>query len=205
MNNEKYDLWADGYGASVNLLNDKDEYPVAGYAALLNEMYSMVRQSSAKKILDIGFGTGIITRKLYEDGYEIWGIDAAEQMVEAGKEQMPNAKLYTADYSLGLPLGLLQEKYDMSISAYAFHRLDHYEQEHLICEMLRQLVPGGQLILGGLGFKNMEELKALRAQNRDVWRYNGMYLLYDELEQVFPNVRWTKISKCAGIVTITKE
>lgn len=205
MDNKKYDLWSDGYGAAINLLNDKDEYPVAGYAALLNEVYNMVRESSAKKILDVGFGTGIVAKKLYRDGYELYGVDASEQMVEAGKDFMPNAKLVMADYSLGLPLGLIQEKYDVIISVYAFHHLDHYEQEHLIHDMLRQLAPGGQIIVGGLAFESLADMKELRKQTKDNWLYKGMYMLYDELDKVFSNVTWNKISKCAGIITITNE
>lgn len=204
MDNKKYDLWSDGYGATTNLLNDKDEYPFAGYATLLNEVYNMVRESDAKKILDVGFGTGIIAKKLYADGYELCGVDSSEQMVEAGKEYMPKAKLVMADYTLGLPLRLTQETYDMVISTYAFHHLDHYEQDHMIHDMLRQLNPGGKIIIGGLGFETMDELKALRKQNKDTWMYSGMYLLYDELDKIFSNVTWTKISKCAGIITITK-
>ncbi len=205
MDGKKYDLWSDGYGAAVHLLNDKDEYPVAGYATVLSEVYNMVRESDAKKILDVGFGTGIVTKKLYGDGYELYGVDSSEQMVEAGKEFMPKAKLVMADYSLGLPLRLIQEKYDMIISVYAFHHLDHYEQEHLIEDMLRQLAPGGQIIIGGLAFETIADMKELRKQTKDNWLYKGMYMLYDELDKVFSNVTWTKISKCAGIVTITKE
>lgn len=205
MESKKYDLWSDGYGATVHLLNDNDEYPVAGYAALLNEVYNMVRESNAKKILVVGVGTGIVTKKLYEDGYEIYGTDISEQMIEAGREAMPNAKLMVADCSLGLPLRLTHETYDMIISVYAFHHLDHYEQEHLIEDMLRQLAPGGQIILGGLAFETLADMKELRSRNKETWVYNGMYMLYDEIDRVFTDAVWKKISKCAGIITIPKK
>ncbi len=205
MDDKKYDLWSDGYGAAVHLLNDNDEYPVAGYADLLNEVYNIVRESDAKKILVVGIGTGIVTKKLYNDGYEIYGIDASEQMIEAGKEAMPKAKLAVADYSLGLPLRLTHETYDMIISAYASHHLGRYEQEHLVKDMLRHLVPGGKVVLGGLAFETHEEMKKLRKQSKEKWLYKGMYILYEELDKIFSHAKWHKISKCAGIVTITKE
>ena len=204
MDSKKYNLWSDGYGAPGQLLNDTDEYPFAGYGAVHEEMYDMVRKSDAKKILDIGFGTGIVMRKLYQDGYDLYGLDMSEQIVEAGKLDMPNAKLFCADYSLGLPLRLVREEFDMAVSIYGMHHLDNYEQTRLVRDMLRQLKPGGQIILGGLAFETFDEMKAFRKQNKDKWLYKGMYTLYDELDKVFENVTWKKISKCAGIVTITK-
>lgn len=204
MENDRYDLWADGYGAEVHLLSDHDEYPVAGYGRLLNKVYGMVRQSGAKKVLDAGFGTGILTRKLYEDGCIIHGIDASEQMVEAGREKMPDAKLIAADYSLGMPLALIRENYDVIISTYAFHHLDHYEKVRLMWDMLRLLNPGGKVIIGDLGFTTRAEMKEFRRQNRDNWLYEDMYMVYEEAQKDFSNASWEKISKCAGIVTITK-
>ena len=86
MKNEIYDLWSDGYRETVRQFNDNDEYPFAGTRASLDEVYRMVRQSHAKRILDIGFGTGIIAEKLDEDGYQITGVDPSKKMIAAGKE-----------------------------------------------------------------------------------------------------------------------
>lgn len=205
MKNENYDLWSDGYRESVAQFNDMDEYPFAGYARVFGEVYRMVRQSDAKRILDIGFGTGIIAEKLYKDGYQITGVDPSEKMIAAGREVMPDEELLAADYSLGMPIELLDREYDMMISVYAFHRMDPYDQEHLLCDIIRQLAPGGQMIIGGLAFETYEDMKEMQRQNRDAWRYHGMYVLYSELNDIFSHVTWKKISECAGIVTITKE
>lgn len=205
MEEMKYDLWEGGHKLPVQLQEDSDEYPFAGYRVVLEELYDMIRKSDAKKILDIGFGTGLIMKKLYQDGYELCGADMSEQMVEAGRADMPNAKLVMADYSLGLPLSLIQEEYDMAISVYGMHHLDNYEQTNLIKDILRQLKPGGKIIIGGLAYETFGEMKEFRKQNKEKWLYKGGYTLYDELDKVFENVTWKKISKCAGIVTITKE
>lgn len=202
MEEKKYDLWADGYGEAVHLLKDQDEYPVAGYADLLGEVYRLVRESGAKTVLDVGFGTGILTKKLYEDGCTIYGVDASEQLVEAGREDMPNAKLYVGDYSMGLPLRLTNDTYDMIISTYAFHHMDHYEKRELIEDMLRQLNPGGKVIIGDLAFETEEELKAFRKEIKEKGLDDDMYLVYEEAERDFHHIKWEKISKCAGIVTI---
>ena len=205
MSNLKYDLWSDGYVKPVQFQHDSDEYPFAGYSTLLEEVYDMVRQSDSKKILDIGFGTGLLMKKLYKDGYQLYGLDMSEQIVEAGREDMPDAKLYVADYSLGMPLRLLNEEFDMIISVYGMHHLDNYEQTRLIKGMLRQLKPGGMIIIGGLAFETFEEMKEFRRLSAENWLYKGRYTLFEEVDKVFHNVTWKKMSKCAGIVTITKE
>lgn len=205
MEEMQYDLWSDVHEVPVQLQEDNDEYPFAGYRVVLEEMYDMIRKSDANKILDIGFGTSLVMKKLYQDGYELYGVDMSEQMVEAGRADMLNAKLVMADYSLGLPLSLIQEEYDMAISVYGMHHLDNYEQTNLIKDILRQLKPGGKLIIGGLAYETFREMKEFRKQNKEKWLYKGGYTLYDELDKVFENVTWKKISKCAGIVTITKE
>lgn len=205
MEEKKYSLWDDEHEIPIQLQEDNDEYPFAGYRVVLEEMYDMVRKSDAKKILDIGFGTGLVMKKLYQDGYELYGVDMSEQMVEAGKADMPDARLVVGDYSFGLPLSLIREEYDLVISGYGMHHLDNYEQTNLIKDILRQLKPGGKLIIGGLAYETFREMKEFRRQNQEKWLYKGGYTLYDELDKVFENVTWKKISKCAGIVTITKE
>lgn len=61
-----FDLWADGYDQSVGLSDEEGTYPFAGYKQILNEIYSRILIRKAKSILDIGFGTGTLTTKLYE-------------------------------------------------------------------------------------------------------------------------------------------
>ncbi len=199
-----YDLWSDGYGTSVPLLNDNDEYPVAGYSQLLCEVYNAIRESGAKKLLDVGFGTGILTNKLYMDGLTVYGIDASEQMVLAGRARMPDAVLIGGDYSMGMLLSLVHEAFDLIVSTYAFHHLDHCEKVSLLGDMLRLVPEGGKVIIGDLAFETREEMKNFRQQQGDNWLYEDMYMVYEEAQKDFAHVEWKKISKCAGIITITK-
>jgi len=50
---------------------DEGTYPFAGYKAILNEIYNRVLSGSAKTVLDIGFGTGTLTTRLY-DMNRVW-------------------------------------------------------------------------------------------------------------------------------------
>lgn len=76
-----FDLWADRYDEDVQLSEESDEYPFAAYKDVLNTVYNIVRQKVGS-VLDIGFGTGDLTRRLYEDGYNVTGIDFSVRMLK---------------------------------------------------------------------------------------------------------------------------
>ncbi len=70
-----FDLWANDYDQTVQLSEESNLYPFAGYKTILNTIFNEVMQSGNQSVLDIGFGTGVLTNKLYENGHEITGID----------------------------------------------------------------------------------------------------------------------------------
>lgn len=203
--NGQYDLWADGYGEQYHLLEDTDEYPYSGYTKLLNEVYQMVHEEGGKEVFDVGFGTGILTRKLYEEDYQIVGVDLSERLVELAAEEMPKAKFIHYDITMGLPIELINKKFDVIFSTYTFHHLDRYEKPRFISDLLRHVKDGGKIIIGDLAFDSIKEVKKFRKENKDAWQSNDMYLIFEEIRKDFPEVECKKISSCAGIAVITKE
>ena len=73
LDNKGFNLWADGYDKSVNVSEENNEYPFAGYKDVLNYIYNQVRENDNANVLDIGFGTGILTTQLYNAGYDRYG------------------------------------------------------------------------------------------------------------------------------------
>lgn len=68
LSNKGFDLWADDYDKSVDISDDENSYPFAGYKIILNEIYNRILEASHKNVLDIGFGTGTLVSNLYEHG-----------------------------------------------------------------------------------------------------------------------------------------
>lgn len=118
-----FDLWADGYDASVRASDESDTYPFAGYRDVLESIYQTILAGTGRKVLDIGFGTGTLTARLYAQGCEIFGQDFSAKMIETAQEKMPDAHLYPGDFSLGLAEPLQKQRYDFIIATYSLHHL----------------------------------------------------------------------------------
>ena len=73
LSNTGFDLWADNYDKDVGISNEESCYPFAGYKKILASIFETIMAKPHPTVLDIGFGTGTLTAKLYEKGCEIYG------------------------------------------------------------------------------------------------------------------------------------
>ena len=89
LDNKGFDLWADGYDEAVGLSDEDNTYPFAGYKEVLNGIFRTVMEKPGASVLDIGFGTGTLTAKLYEHGCEVYGQDFSARMIELASQKMP--------------------------------------------------------------------------------------------------------------------
>lgn len=206
LDNKGFDLWADGYDKSVQLSEENDEYPFAGYKDVLNTIYNIVHKREKAKILDIGFGTGILTKKLYDDGYEIYGIDFSQNMIEIAKEKMPLASLIKYDFSKGLPEEIKDNSFDYIISTYAMHHLEDAEKNEFIEKLENYLNRDGKIIIGDIAFKTRELLEKCKTNYNEYWDDEEIYFVFEELkESLFnKNISFTEISHCSGVIQISK-
>ena len=205
LDNKGFDLWADGYDKSVQLSEEDNEYPFAGYKEVLNTIYNIVHRKEKTKVLDIGFGTGVLIKKLYDDGYEIYGIDFSRKMLEIAKEKMPLAKLIQYDFSIGLPKEFENIQFDYIISTYAMHHLEDKEKIKFIKELDKHLSNDGEIIIGDIAFEARVLLEQCKIKTGE-WDDEEIYFVFDELKEFFPkgDINFKTISHCAGIIQIRK-
>ena len=133
LDNKGFDLWADGYDKAVGLSDEDNTYPFAGYKEVLGGIYSTVMQTPGAAVLDIGFGTGTLTSRLYEQGCAIYGQDFSARMIELAAEKMPEAHLYQGDFSKGLAEPLRKQQYDFIIATYSLHHLTDEQKAEMLC------------------------------------------------------------------------
>lgn len=200
MRNENgFDLWAQDYDKSVGLSDDANSYPFAGYKKVLGEIFNRVLDGTGRNVLDLGFGTGTLTAKLYENGCKIWGQDFSNRMIEIAQEKMPDARLYQGDFSKGLVEELQEREYDCIVATYTLHHLMDDEKVGFLNMLLSRLRPGGRIYIGDVAFETRSDLEACRAKSGDTWDDKEAYFVYKEIKRHFTNITFTKLSDCAGV------
>ena len=205
LDNKGFDLWANDYDKTVSISNDNNTYPFAGYKDILNKIYNDILHSSAKRILDVGFGTGVLTYKLYEKGITIYGQDFSKSMIDLAKKKMPNAYLYEYDFSKGLIQDLNNQKYDAVIATYSLHHLNDIEKEKFIKDSIFPVLKNnGILYIGDVAFKSRLELENYKHQNIKIWDNDEVYWVYNEVKEKFKKCTFEKYSECSGIIKIMK-
>lgn len=205
LDNKGFDLWADGYDKSVGVCDEADSYPFAGYKKILNTIYNEVLGKAEASVLDIGFGTGTLTKKLYAQGCRIVGVDFSHEMIRIAKEKMPDAILVQADFKKGFPTEISSANFDFIIATYSLHHLTDVEKVPFIESLLKRLRADGQILIGDVAFENRMLLNSCKELYGEEWDDDEIYFVYDELKEHFRGkIAFQKFSSCAGILTITK-
>lgn len=198
-----FDLWAEDYEQSVTVSDDDNTYPFAGYNVVLNEIYKRVMESSAKNVLDIGFGTGTLTTRLYEQGCRIYGQDFSEEMIKIAQKKMPEAILYSGDFAKGLVEPLKSHRYDAIIATYSLHHLTDDEKIPFIQALLGLLDQGGTLYIGDVAFQTRKDLETCKAEAIDDWDEEECYFVFEEMKKQLPHLNFRKCSFCSGVLTLS--
>ena len=202
LNSTGFDLWSKDYDKTVQLSEESDEYPFAGYKDVLNTVYGEIKSGDGKTVLDIGFGTGILSKRLYDEGVEIFGVDFSAEMVNTAKEKMPDARLYQFDFTKGLPKELEGQRFDFIITTYAIHHLTDREKVDFIKLLKAHLNPNGKILIGDVAFETKKDMEACAEQAGDEWDNEEFYIVAEELKRSFPEMEFKEISFCGGVVII---
>lgn len=207
LNNQGFDLWANDYDKTVKVSEENNLYPFAGYKNILNNIFNEVMQKKKSRVLDIGFGTGVLTSKLYENGHQLDGIDFSPKMIAIAKDKMPMANLIEWDISNGLPGYVKENKYDSIVSTYTLHHLTDEDKTVFIESLLSVLAENGKIFIGDIAFQTREKLEICRNNNRSYWDNDEFYLVYEELKASLINIctcEFQQASHCGGVFIISK-
>ncbi|MGV3466055.1 MAG: class I SAM-dependent methyltransferase [Heyndrickxia sp.] len=208
LNKQGFDLWADNYDRTVQLSEESNLYPFAGYKEILSTIFNEVMQKPNSKVLDIGFGTGVLTQKLYDHDHQIDGIDFSVKMIEIARSKMPLANLMAYDFTNGLPDEVKGEKYDSIISTYALHHLTDDKKIEFITELLPLLKEDGNIFIGDIAFQTRVDLENCWKASIDYWDPDEFYFVGEEIFaslEVSVRCEFHPISHCGGVFIISNE
>lgn len=199
-----FDLWAGQYDEEVRSSDETDTYPFAGYEKVISAIFLKIAETPDTKVLDLGFGTGRLTCELYKKGLAIYGQDFSKKMVELAQEKMPAAHLYEGDFSEGLVKELRTESFDYIVATYSLHHLTDQKKVKLLRSLLERLNEHGKILIGDVMFRTREDMDGCRKETGDAWDEEEIYIVTDELKNEFPDLVFTPVSFCAGILEIDR-
>jgi SAM-dependent methyltransferase len=120
----EYDDWWLGRGMYASR-----ERP--GWEDELRLLEAVIRELPAVWTLDVGCGTGFLTRHLRGD---VVGIDASERMLDIARDQAPTARFEHGD-ALSLPFA--DGAFDRVFTSYFYCHLEDEERERFLAEARR--------------------------------------------------------------------
>lgn len=201
---EGFDRWAEEYDGEVKVSENAESYPFAGYNRVHDGIFNAVMQKPGAVVLDLGFGTGALTARLYNAGCEIYGQDFSSGMLAVARKKMPEAHLYNGDLAIGLAEPIKGLTYDFIIATYSLHHLTDPRKVELIRELLGLLREDGAILIGDVSFPTVDAREKCRLSAGEEWDDEENYIVAEELCRTFPRLEFTAISHCAGITKITK-
>lgn len=204
LDNKGFDLWAEGYDKTVGVSDEENSYPFAGYKEILGRIFQTIMVKPDAVVLDIGFGTGTLTTKLYENGCTVYGQDFSARMIELASEKMPEAHLYQADFSKGLAEPLQHQSYDFIVATYSLHHLTNDQKVEFLQSLRSYLNSDGKILIGDVAFETRVQLEECQQEVGDGWDDEEIYFVVDELRNAFLELSFSPVSYCAGILTISK-
>jgi len=123
---------------------------VPAYREILWAMiYYLPQDFEPRHILELGCGTGNLTRLLVErwPNSKITAVDISSEMLQVIEKKIPSQNIILKESSFEA-LEANQHEYDLVISSLAIHHLKHPEKVDLLRRIYDWLSPGGFFVIG---------------------------------------------------------
>ncbi|HEY2354129.1 MAG TPA: class I SAM-dependent methyltransferase [Gaiellaceae bacterium] len=167
----------------------RPDYPSAAIAWAAGQL----GLGAGSRVLDVGAGTGKLTRGLVAAGFEVAAVEPGGAMLDELRRVVPEAEAHEATAE---DVPLPDESCDAVFAAQSFHWFD---RERALPELQRVLKPGGGL---ALVWNWWDERDPLQAELGPVIGYAGL-VPYRESE--LPGPPWFELLGSTVIETLTES
>lgn len=171
-----FDQWAPSYDRDVS---GEGGFPFDGYNRILQRLIDLAAIEPGRPVLELGVGTGNLTRLLADRGATVWGLDFSQAMLAEARRKVPSARLAQADLLAGWPAAFRQP-YPLILSSYVFHEFDPDGKRALLRQLFDHfLLPGGRVLIGDIGFPDTAARNRVRAAAGEQWDDEHYWLAPD--------------------------
>lgn len=122
-------------------------------------IFSWLQPKAGENILDLGCGTGDLTKKIQDVGATVIGIDSSAEMIATAQAKFPNINFQVGD-ARKLPF---EESFDAIFSNAVLHWVP--EKEKAISSMYKSLKKGGRMVVEFGGKDNIQQMWAALKNN----------------------------------------
>jgi|FLYN01.1.fsa_nt_gi trans-aconitate 2-methyltransferase len=118
------------------------------------DVLKLLAPQPGERILDLGCGTGHLTKKIADSGAQVVGLDNAASMIEQARQNYPELAFIIADASSFT----VDEPFDAVFSNAALHWIPAAEQ--VIACVWNALKPGGRFVAEFGGKTNIQKIES---------------------------------------------
>lgn len=176
-----FDEWAKSYDVDIYDTTRPDQFTFRDYDRVLDRVveYGDLSRNTCSRVLDIGVGTGNLTRRFLARGITVTGIDPSDKMGEICRQKYQDITVMTGHF---LDIPLPPQSIDLIVSSYAFHHLTAEEKVKAVSEMKKVLKPVGRIVIADLMFRNAAE----RERIENEYRKAGKDKIPEEYAEEYP-------------------
>ncbi|SET05736.1 putative AdoMet-dependent methyltransferase [Natronincola peptidivorans] len=209
--NHLFDQWAGNYDNTV--YGDDNEYAEVfeGYSKILSYVCDSIVDKSNGAILEIGVGTGNLTKELVDKNFNVIGIEPSKEMRKIAMSKLPRVPIFDGHF-LDIPIA---KSFDGIVTSYAFHHLTLQEKKEAITYLDAFLKPAGKLVIADTMFESPEYKKALHQHVKNSEAYGLLedlrseyYEYVDDIKKVLHDLGYSleakKMNKYVWIITASK-
>ena len=142
--------------------------------------------SQYESLLDVGCGTGALTKVLYDKGLRVTGIDPSKGMLKQAEKRLGNLDIDLMRIIPGGKLSFPDDSFDIVISSYVAHGLKPVDRISLYKEMKR-VVKKHVIIHDYNGERALHTTLIEWLEGGDY--FNFIKVAEKELKAIFPNVK----------------
>ncbi|SHJ69378.1 class I SAM-dependent methyltransferase [Tepidibacter formicigenes] len=209
--NKLFDKWAPNYDSTVYGSDNEYNEVFENYNGILEAIISKIEDKKNATVLEIGTGTGNLTKLLYENKFQVVGIEPSYEMRKIAKLKLPNVEILDGHF-LSIPI---RKKVDVIVTSYAFHHLTIKEKKKALVYLDSFLEEGGKIIIADTMFESEEYKTRLLEYVESTGAFNLLhdlnteyYEYIDDISELFKELDYTleinKMNKYVWIVSGTK-
>jgi len=197
-----FDAWAAGYDADTAAASG---FPFAAYPQVLAAVVTFAKPRPDHTILDLGCGTGNLTRFFADRRCQVWGTDFSSAMLAIACRKLPQVTFLQTDIRAPWP-GDLPACFDHIVSAFAFHHFDQPEKLRILTGLaVNHLSPGGSITIADIAFSASADQDTVRLALADDWEQEYYWIADQDLPVIHRaglQADFTPVTPYAGVFHI---